>query len=592
MTQHPGELIRLHITGEQDVFLARQRGREVADLAGLDKQDQVRVATALSELSRELAALERPATIWLALADTPVPTLLIGADWAGRLSGAVGHERLAAVEGLAAARRLTDSCELNWRANGGSVVLTKRLPAGAEASTPARIADLRAACRRSRPGNALDVLRLQNQDLLETLESLQARQDDLVRANAELEETNRGVMALHAELSEELEQTNRGVVALYAELDEMTNRLREASESKNRFWASVSHELRTPLNSVLGLSRLLLDPASDRLTAEQQHQVGMIRDSGAMLLSLVNELLDAAKAESGRLTAQLELVDLGVLFDHLRSSLRPLVTSPAVELVVEEPRSVGPLSTDPTLLGRILRNLVSNALKFTLAGRVRCTASADGPGGHVEIKVIDTGIGIAPEHQQRVFDDFYQVPGPLQAGAGGTGLGLPYARRLAGILGGVLELDSELGRGTAVTLRLPATHTPGVPRFLLKSALVVDDDPAFRALLHRALDPSVEHVADAEDGAAALRALRAERPDLVLLDLNIPPPDGSAVLTAMRRDPALVDVPVVVVTSARLDDQQRSALGTTAAVLDKANFSVDLLAAAVDVAARLVRSAR
>jgi signal transduction histidine kinase len=592
MTGRPGELLRLRISGEQDVFLARQRGREVAALAGLEKQDQVRVATALSELSRELAVLDRPATIILALADTPVPALLIAADWVGRLAGAVGQERLAAVEGLAAARRLTDSCELTWRANGGSVALTKKLPPGTVPSTPARVAELRAACRRSRPGNALDVLRLQNQDLLETLESLQARQEDLLRANAELEETNRGVMALHAELSDELEQTNRGVVALYAELDEVTTQLRDASESKDRFWASVSHELRTPLNSVLGLSRLLLDPSSDRLTAEQLHQIGLIRDSGAMLLSLVNELLDAAKAESGRLTAQSELIDLGALFDQLRASLLPLVTSPAVELVVEDPVTLGPLSTDPVLLGRILRNLVGNALKFTVAGEVRCLASADHPGGQVEIRVVDTGIGIPPEHQQRVFEDFYQVPGPLQSGAGGTGLGLPYARRLAGILGGVLELDSEPGRGTMMTLRLPASDSPGVPRYLFESVLVVDDDPAFRLLLHRALGPSAERVSDAGDGAGALRALHAERPDLVLLDLNIPPPDGSAVLAAMRRDPALDGIPVVVVTSAELDVAQRSALGATAALLDKAHFSADLLAAAVEVAARLVRSPR
>ncbi|HEV7788665.1 MAG TPA: ATP-binding protein [Pseudonocardia sp.] len=591
MIGHPGELLRLRITGEQDVFLARQRGREVAALAGLEKQDQVRVATALSELSRELAVLDRPATITLALTDTPVPALVIAADWAGRLPGAVGQERLAAVEGLAAARRLTDSCELTWRSNGGSVALTKRLPSGTEPATPARIADLRAACRRSRPGNALDVLRLQNQDLLETLESLQARQEDILRANAELEETNRGVMALHAELSEELEQTNRGVVALYAELDGMTTQLRDASESKDRFWASVSHELRTPLNSVLGLCRLLLDPGSDQLTTEQQHQIGLIRDSGAMLLTLVNELLDAAKAESGRLAAQSELVDLRALFDQLRASLRPLVGSPEVALVVEDPVTVGPLSTDPVLLGRILRNLVGNALKFTVTGEVRCLASV-GPGGQVEIQVIDTGIGIPPEHQRRVFEDFYQVPGSLQTGAGGTGLGLPYARRLAGILGGALELASEPGRGTTMTLRLPASLPPGVPRYLFESALVVDDDPAFRALLHRALDPSVERVSDAGDGTGALRALRAERPDLVLLDLNIPPPDGSAVLTAMRQDPTLDNVPVVVVTSVQLDGAQRSALGATAALLDKAHFSADLLAAAVEVAARLVRSPR
>nr|WP_239028896.1 ATP-binding protein [Pseudonocardia acidicola] len=451
---------------------------------------------------------------------------------------------------------------------------------------------MREASRRFRPGNALDALRSQNQDLLQTLESLRARQEDLLRANAELEETNRGVLALHAELSDELEQTNRGVVALYAELDEASTRLREASESKTRFWANVSHELRTPLNSVLGLSRLLLDPGSDPLTAEQRYQVDLIRDSGEMLLALVNELLDVAKAESGQIEAHREPTELRTVFDQLRAALRPVAATPAVELVVEDPEDVGPLWTDPVLLGRILRNLVSNGLKFTEQGEVRCSARVDRPGETLEVVVADTGIGIPVEHQRRVFEEFYQVPGQLQSRTGGTGLGLPYARRLAGILGGILELGSEPGRGTTVTLRLPLDLAAEVRPVRFASVLVVDDDPAFRAVLHRALDGSADRISEAVDGVGALRALHSERPDLVLLDLNIPPPDGAAVLAEMRRDPGLGDVPVVVVTSAGLDAAQRRVLGATAALLDKANLSGDLLLAAAEAATRLVRGPR
>ena len=592
MTTDRGEILRLRIAGEYDVFVARQRGREVAALAGFENQDQVRLATALSELSRELALLARPGTITLSLVDAPVPAMRIAASWTGRLPGTAGQDEVAAVEGFTAAARLVDGCTMGSREDGGMIALTKMLPVGAASPTEARVIELREAVQKVRPGNALEALRSQNQDLVQALEHLQARQEDLLRVNAELEETNRGVLALHAELSEELEQTNRGVVALYAELDEASTRLREASESKTRFWANVSHELRTPLNSVLGLSRLMLDPSSEPLTAEQRYQLELIRDSGAMLLSLVNELLDVAKAESGQLEAHPEPTNLSAVFDQLRASMRPLATAPHVNLVVEQPEWAGPVQTDPVLLGRILRNLVSNGLKFTERGEVRCSARVDGESGQLEIVVADTGIGIPLEHQRRVFDEFYQVPGQAQARTGGTGLGLPYARRLAGILGGSLALFSDPGRGTTMTLRLPFDVPADAGPVRLGSVLVVDDDPAFRALAHRVLTASAEKVTEVADGMGALRALRTERPDLVLLDLNIPPPDGSVVLTEMRRDPGLGDVPVVVVTSAELDPGQRGRLAATAAVLDKAQLSVDVLLAAAEAAARLVRGPR
>jgi signal transduction histidine kinase/CheY-like chemotaxis protein len=534
----------------------------------------------LSELCRELAGLGQPATVALGVSGGRAPRLVITATWSITRAWA----DLEGTEGLAAATRLMDSCEVRMHRGKGEAVLTRRLRGTTEPLTSERVDALREQVRSAPAGSALEALRIQNQDLLSALEDLKARQDDLVRANAELEETNRGVLALHAELSEELEQTNQGVVALYAELDEATRQLRAASESKTRFWAGVSHELRTPLNSVLGLSRLLLDTAADGLTDEQRLQVELIRDSGATLLTLVNDLLDVARAEAGQIEVRFQLVDLGPLVDRLSAALRPMVAAD-VELVVDLPRSGLVLRTDPALVERVVVNLLSNAVKFTAHGHVRCTGAQDGDA--VEITVSDTGIGIPPEHQERVFEEFYQVPGPLQRARAGTGLGLSYARRVAGVLGGSLTLDSEPGRGTTLVLRLPVALGVDAPE-RYDDVLVVEDDPAFRQIAHSALQPFTQRITDAGSGREALHILAERRPDLVMLDVNIPEPDGMDVLGRMRSDPGLRDVPVVVVTAAHLSAADLAVLAASAVVLDKSRFSAVLLPHVVADAARLV----
>jgi signal transduction histidine kinase len=573
------EVLRLTVVGERDVFVARQRGREVAAAVGMENQDQVRVATALSELGRELVLRGRRVEVSLALATEPVPMLLVTARWAGELPG------VETTEGVRAAGRLVDRCEVTQAAGRGTVLLARRLPAAAERPTPAVVDGLRERFRHTTTGSALEELRTQNQELLAALEDLQSRQEALEEANAELEETNRGVLALHAELTGELEETNRGVVALYAELDEKSTQLREVSESKTRFWAGVSHELRTPINSVVGLARLLLDPASEPLTAEQRLQVEMVRDSGSVLLALVNELLDVAKAESGRMEPRIELVDVGALLQHLRATLAPLVAGPGVELTVTA-SDLPVLSTDPEMLIAIVRNLATNALKFTERGAVRIGARIEA--SELVVTVVDTGIGIPADQLPRVFEEFHQVPGPLQIGTAGTGLGLPLARRLAGILGGSLTLDSEVGTGTTATLRLPVTNPTATPHAQLGRVLVVDDDPAFRALARRLLTPAAERLTEAGDGAAALGMLRDDPPDLLLLDLTIPPPDGQAVLAELRADPRLAGLPVVIVTAADVQALDLAELRRSAVVLPKTGLSPAVLLEAAAEAARLV----
>jgi signal transduction histidine kinase len=241
-------------------------------------------------------------------------------------------------------------------------------------------------------------------------------------------------------------------VALYAELDEKSVQLRTASEAKTRFLANVSHELRAPVTAIIGLGRLLSDESSDRLTEDQGRQVELIQGSATDLLSLVNDLLDLAKAEAGRIEPSWSEVDLKAVFGQLRGTLRPLATRPEVDFTVEEP-GVARLRSDEVLLAQVLRNLLTNALKFTTSGSVRL--SVDKVDDDVEFTVADTGPGIAPELHERIFEEFYQVPGSQALTGKGTGLGLPYARRLVGILGGVLRVSSVPGSGSVFTVRLP-----------------------------------------------------------------------------------------------------------------------------------------
>jgi CheY-like chemotaxis protein/two-component sensor histidine kinase len=351
-------------------------------------------------------------------------------------------------------------------------------------------------------------------------------------------------MALYSELSDELEQTNRGVVALYAELDEKSERLRAASESKDRFWANVSHELRTPLNSIIGLTKLLAEPSAEGgLNAERLYQVELIKNSGTVLLALVNDLLDVAKAESGQLHIDPDRVNLRALFGRLSALVRPMAEGKPVAIVVSDDGAPDTVLTDEVALTSILRNLLSNAIKYTDSGEVRLSAHVAGPS--LIISVSDTGIGIPASLHSHVFEEFYQVPGIRR---GGTGLGLPYASRLARILGGHLELTSEPGTGTTVVLDLPH-GTPAVG-----TVLVADDDASFRRELKGMLTPMADRLIEAEDGRQALAVLAGNPVDLVLTDMRMPGLDGSALLAGL---PA--SVPAIIITGADVPAPPRAA---------------------------------
>lgn len=287
--------------------------------------------------------------------------------------------------------------------------------------------------------------------------------DDPATLRDALSSSQAQVEALQAELDE----TNRGVLALYAELDTQAQQLRQATELKSRFLAYMSHEFRTPISSIRSLTRLLLDRVDGPLTDEQEKQITFIRTTSEEFADMVNDLLDLAKVEAGRIDvspAWFELVDL---FAALRGMFKPVLVNPDVQLVFEEPQGVAQLFTDDAKLSQILRNYISNALKFTAQGEVRVSAvitpGASGIPGEDEItfSVADTGIGIAPEFHDAIFQDFTQIGSPIQKRLRGTGLGLSLSKRLAELLGGRVGLRSEPGVGSVFSVTLPL-RLPGV----------------------------------------------------------------------------------------------------------------------------------
>ncbi len=438
-------IIKIGISSEQDVVVVRQRARQISALLGFGSQDQVRIATAVSELSRNAFTRVSGGRAEFSFDDMHhSPSLVIQIRSAGGMARDNGAPVLPEFPpgssfeaAIRSAQRLMDGCEILHEPHGATaIVLRKALPAGIK-MTQAQLAEFIGQLAASPVSNTFSEVQLQNQELLTTLAELRERQDDLVA------------------LTQELEDTNRGVVALYAEIEEKAERLRHADAMKSRFLSNTSHELRTPLSSIRALSQLLLDRIDGELTSGQEKQVQYIHRAASDLSELVNDLLDLAKIEAGKVAVNTTEISVGRLFSTLRAMLRPLASKPMVDLVIEEPADTLVLYSDESKLAQILRNFLSNALKFTEQGEVRMRADQDTQTGQVQFTVTDTGIGIAPNDLDFVFEEFSQIENPIQRTTHGTGLGLPLCRKLALLLGGQIELTSTLNTGSVFSLILP-----------------------------------------------------------------------------------------------------------------------------------------
>jgi signal transduction histidine kinase/CheY-like chemotaxis protein len=385
---------------------------------------------------------------------------------------------------------------------------------------------------------------------------------EIARAKREIEEQKNRLEVTNRQLDE----SNKGVLSLHAELEERAETLRRTSDVKSRVVANVSHEFRTPLHTILGLSKLLLDASDGPLTDEQRKQLRYIRTSAEELSELVNDLLDLSRAEAGKVQLHSARFTVGDLFAALRGMLRPLVPAEsALTLFFEAEDEALELDTDQGKVSQVLRNLVSNALKFTERGEVRVLQQRRGR--QVAFAVRDTGIGIAREHFDLVFEEFGQVDSPLQSRAKGTGLGLPLSRKLAELLGGTLTLDSEPGKGSTFTLTIPPVHAEVQELVELQSrpldparapVLVVEDDRKTIFLYERYLSMAGFQVVPARTTQEARRLVQALRPAAVVLDIMLEGETTWEFLAQLKRDPHTSDIPVLVVTVTNKEQKARA----------------------------------
>ena len=513
-------ILTISLRTERDVVQARQRARELAALVGFDNQDQIRLATATSEMARNAFRYAHAGKVRFNLVLEPVPSLEILVSDAGpgikKLEDILdGHYKsdTGMGMGILGTRRLMDDFDISTGEKGTTVRMRKQAPRHAKALTQRSVPELTHQLSVRQEESPYDEIERQNQELLNTLQELRARQEELTLLNRELEDTN------------------RGVVALYAELDERADYLRRASELKTKFLSNVSHEFRTPLNSIISLSRLLLERIDGDLSDEQEKQVRYIESSARDLQDMVNDLLDLAKVEAGKIKMRSKAFEVNELFSALKGMLKPLLAdNTSVELVFSDTTSLPPLYTDEGKVSQILRNLISNALKFTPKGSVTVSAGPGAP-GCVLFTVADTGIGIPREYHETIFREFAQVENPLQERHRGTGLGLPLCRNLATLLGGRLWVESEAGQGSIFFAEIPmvyrgesAEHQGAslpIAEFHRAPVLILEDEEATASLFESYLRHTEFQPIVVRDLEHATSWISRHSPEAVVADIYI-----------------------------------------------------------------------
>jgi signal transduction histidine kinase/CheY-like chemotaxis protein len=331
-----------------------------------------------------------------------------------------------------------------------------------------------------------------------------------------------------------------------------------ANQAKSDFLASMSHELRTPLNAIIGYSEMLLEEPEDRVRPEVRPDLDNIRSAGKHLLGLINEILDLSKIEAGKMDIFLEVFDMVALLGEVRATVQPLMANNGNTLEVRCGSDLATLRSDQTKVRQILLNLLSNAAKFTTEGRVTVEARRlmEGASDQVELKVSDSGIGMTPEQLTGLFQPFSQADASTTRNYGGTGLGLAITQHFCRMLGGDIGVESEVGKGSTFTIRVPAICPSAPPRraeavaqrTVTGTVLLVDDERVAGNVLGRALTQEGYRVVRAAGGEEGLRHAREDKPDAIILDVITPDLDGWSILRSLKTDPQLSEIPVILVT--------------------------------------------
>ena len=575
-------ILKVAVRFEHDIVTARQKTRRISQFLGFHRQDQARMATAVSELARNVFQYAKTGSIEFFFSLVVPQTFYIKVTDAGPgiealddiLNGTYVSPTGMGV-GLIGTKKLMDYFDVKSTVGAGTcITIGKPLekPNGRFIS----IEDLRLLADdlvAKHADNPFEEIQNQNRDLINALEEVEAAKFEL------------------SALNKELAETNRGVIALYAELDEKAASLQRANEVKTSFLSNMTHEFRTPLSSIISLTRLLLNCVDGPLTKEQEKQVHYIRQSSEGLLELVNDLLDLAKVEAGKININSSKFQIEEVLSGLRGMFRPLLNSNnSIDLLID-PVPAFELQSDQAKISQILRNLVSNAIKYTEQGAIHVTSHLD-QNDLVRFSVVDTGLGIQPEFMDTIFDDFSQVDSHLQKKQKGTGLGLPLSRKLARLLGGDLWVDSTYGKGSTFHVVIPRVYMGSSEGILISRSgfsaknptvenpfqassrfrvLIIDDDEASRYILKSFIKREIDaEFLEAHNGKIGLEYIRNLNPDVVFLDLAMPEMDGFTVLKHVRADDNLKGIPIVINTAKKLSPEEVKILSADAtAILSK-----------------------
>ncbi len=394
-----------------------------------------------------------------------------------------------------------------------------------------------------------------------------------------------GIVVIHRDTTES-KRAERAVEEALAEARIHRAAAEAANRAKSDFLAKMSHELRTPLNAIIGYSELLMEEAEDLGEDRFVPDLKKIRSSGMILLDLINDVLDLSKIEAGKMELFLEAFDVPTLVGELADTIRPLADKNGNILEFECPADLGTIYADRTKVRQSLANLLSNACKYTEHGRIELSASLETVKGVGCFKFVirDSGIGMTPEHISKLFQDFSQADSSTTRKYGGTGLGLVITKQFCHMMGGDIAIESQYGEGTTSTIWIPAkvydSKAGSVSAFepawvesaqkSVSTVLVIDDDAAIRELLERFLAKEGFRVETASDGKEGLQLARSIHPDAITLDVLMPGMDGWAVLTALKDDPDLAGIPVIMLTI--VDDKNR---GYTLGAVDYMTKPVD-----------------
>ena len=543
------------LKAEQDIVLARQKARQIAEFLGFETVEQTRIATAVSEISRNAFAYARDGVVNFELEDTSSPhkfVIKISDKGGGitRLKEILDGRYVSSTGmgiGIIGSRKIMDEVNIDSTTNGTNIIMARNVPRGKSTSI-SECKKFSETLMQASPSAHIYEVQQQNRELFAALQELDRRQEQLTKINKELEETNRRVVALYAELDKRAELLEEAVT----EAKEAKRAADAANNAKTDFLANMSHEIRTPLNVVTGVATLLAH--GNNLTLQQIKFVTTLQSSAHALLTLVNDLLDISKIEAGGIELERTIFNLGILIQNTLG----LLSSRAQEknlVIVTDVKDVLDIEFegDSSRIAQIILNLGGNAIKFTPNGEVRVGVSIEPSNANgftmVHIAVTDTGIGIAAEKQSMIFEKFSQGDTSISRKYGGTGLGLSISKRLAEAMDGDISIKSELGVGSTFTLSVPLrlAGTVGTAEKMNDEAfaeardvsgvrlLLVEDHPPNVLVASSILEQLGYLVEVAMSGEDALKMIQANNYSAVIMDIQMAGMDGLEATRQIRK---------------------------------------------------------